>query len=52
MEKKRCCKEEKLSILKDAESQGVEVTIMKHGFIHIFLSYVLKDTPTRYNLFL
>jgi hypothetical protein len=52
MEKKRRCKEEKLSILKEAESQGVEVTIMKHGFIHIFLLHVLKNTPTSYNLFL
>jgi hypothetical protein len=34
MEKKRRSKEEKLSILKEAESQGVEVTIMRHGFIH------------------
>jgi hypothetical protein len=34
MEKKRRSKEEKLSILKAAESQRVEVTIMQHGFIH------------------
>jgi putative transposase len=31
MEKKRRSKEEKLSILKEAESEGVEVTIRKHG---------------------
>jgi hypothetical protein len=35
MKKKRRSKEEKLSILKEAESQGVEVTIMQHGFIHL-----------------
>ena len=35
MEKKRRSKEEKLSILKEAESQGVEVTIMQHGCIHL-----------------
>jgi hypothetical protein len=35
MEKKRRSKEEKLSILKAAESQGVEVTIMQHEFIHL-----------------
>jgi len=35
MEKKRRSKEEKLSILKEAESQGVEVTIMQHGFIQL-----------------
>ena len=31
MEKKRRGKEEELSILKEAESQGVEVTIMQPG---------------------
>ena len=35
MEKKRRSKEEKLSILKAAESQGVEVTIMQHEFIQL-----------------
>ena len=35
MKKKRRSKEEKLSILKEGECQGVEITIMQHGFIHL-----------------
>jgi hypothetical protein len=35
MKKKRRSKEEKISILKEAESQGVEVTTMQQGFIHL-----------------
>ncbi len=42
MEKKRRSKEEKLSILKEAESQGVEVTIMQHGFIQLLSTAGLR----------
>jgi hypothetical protein len=42
MEKKRRSKEEKLSILKEVESQGVEVAIMQHGFIHLLSTTGLR----------
>jgi hypothetical protein len=42
MEKKRRSKEEKLNILKEAESQGVEVMIMQHRFIHLLSTAGVK----------
>ncbi len=42
MEKKRRSKEEKLSILKEAESQRAEVAIVQHGCIHLLSTTGLR----------